>query len=40
VLAEDPEVPLNGAQLDDAFDLTRALRHVHRFLDALQEVEG
>jgi adenylosuccinate lyase len=40
VLEEDPEVPLDAAALDEAFSLQRALQHVHRFLDALQEVEG
>ncbi|MDE3086904.1 MAG: adenylosuccinate lyase [Acidobacteriota bacterium] len=40
VLEEDPEVSLDAAALDEAFSLERALRHVHRFLDALQEVEG
>jgi len=39
VLEEDPEVALDGAALDEAFSLDRALRHVPRFLDALQEVE-
>jgi hypothetical protein len=29
-------VTLSPAQLDEAFDLQRALRHVHRFTDALQ----
>jgi adenylosuccinate lyase len=38
VLAEDPEVTLSPAALDDAFDLSRALRHVHRFTDALEEL--
>ena len=40
VLEEDPEVSLDAAALDEAFSLERALRHVHRFIDALQEVEG
>ena len=40
VLEDDPEVTLDAAALDDAFSLDRALRHVHRFLDAVQEVEG
>ncbi len=40
VLEEDPEVRLGAAALDDAFSLSGALRHVHRFLEALQEVEG
>jgi adenylosuccinate lyase len=35
VLEADPEVALDAAQLDDAFDLTRTLRHVDRFADAL-----
>jgi len=39
VLAEDPEVPLTPERLADAFDADRALRHVHRFLDALEAVE-
>jgi len=38
VLDEDPEVDLSPAALDDAFDLSRALRHVHRFTDALEEL--
>jgi adenylosuccinate lyase len=40
VLEEDPEVQLDQAVLDDAFSLKRALAHVYRFLEALQEVEG
>ena len=40
VLEEDPEVTLDAAALDEAFSLDRALRHAHRFIDALQEVEG
>ncbi len=35
VLAEDPAVTLSEAQLDEAFDLTRMLRHTDRFADAL-----
>ena len=35
VLTADPDVTLTEAQLDDAFDLTRTLRHVDRFADAL-----
>ena len=35
VLAADPDVGLTGEQLDDAFDLTRTLRHTDRFADAL-----
>jgi adenylosuccinate lyase len=38
VLEEDPEVTLGPAALDEAFDLTRTLRHVHRFTDALEEL--
>ena len=35
VLEADDEVTLDHAQLDAAFDLTRTLRHVDRFADAL-----
>jgi len=35
VLAEDPEVSLGEDELDAAFDLSRTLRHVDRFADAL-----
>src|ERR1700735_3817514 len=35
VLEDDSEVTLDAAQLDAAFDLTRTLRHVDRFADAL-----
>ncbi len=38
VLDEDPEVTLSSADLDGAFDLSRALRHIHRFTDALEEL--
>jgi adenylosuccinate lyase len=38
VLEADPEVTLSAADLDDAFDLSRTLRHVHRFTDALEEL--
>ncbi len=38
VLEEDEEVTLSAAELDDAFDLARTLRHVHRFTDALEEL--
>ncbi|HYA69081.1 MAG TPA: adenylosuccinate lyase, partial [Acidimicrobiales bacterium] len=38
VLEADDECPLAPARLDDAFSLDRALRHVHRFVDALEEV--
>ncbi|HLX88700.1 MAG TPA: lyase family protein, partial [Acidimicrobiales bacterium] len=40
VLEDDPEVTLDSSALDDAFSLERALRHVSRFLEAIQEVEG
>jgi adenylosuccinate lyase len=35
ILDDDPEVTLSAAQLDDAFDLSRTLRHSNRFADAL-----
>ena len=35
VLTEDPEMSLTEPQLDEAFDLTRSLRHTDRFRDAL-----
>ena len=35
VLSEDPEMALTEAQLDEAFDLTRSLRHIDRFRDAV-----
>ncbi|HXX89439.1 MAG TPA: adenylosuccinate lyase [Acidimicrobiales bacterium] len=38
VLESDPEVELDAAALDDAFNLERSLRHTRRFLDALSEV--
>ena len=34
VLDEDPEVTLSPERARQAFDLDRALRHVHRFTDA------
>jgi adenylosuccinate lyase len=40
VLEDDPEVTLEAASLDEAFSLERALGHVSRFTQALQEVEG
>jgi adenylosuccinate lyase len=40
VLGEDPEVALDAAALDAAFDLERALRHRRRFLDALAGEEA
>ncbi len=39
VLEADPEVTLSAAELDDAFDLARTLRHVHRFTDALEAID-
>src|SRR5580692_3720039 len=38
ILEDDPEVTLDAAQLNAAFDLTRTLRHVDRFADALEAV--
>ncbi len=38
VLEADPEVTLSPEALDEAFDLTRTLRHVHRFTDALEDL--
>jgi adenylosuccinate lyase len=35
VLEADPDVTLTSAQMDEAFDLERTLRHVDRFSDAL-----
>jgi adenylosuccinate lyase len=35
VLEEDPDLTLSAEQLDTAFDLSRTLRHVDRFADAL-----
>jgi adenylosuccinate lyase len=40
VLEEDPEVTLDAAALDEAFSVSRSLRHVDRFAQALKEVEG
>jgi len=40
VLDDDPEVTLSTEALDDAFDLSRTLRHVHRFTDALDSLES
>jgi adenylosuccinate lyase len=39
VLADDPDVVLEPAALDRAFDLERVLRHRRRFLDALRGLE-
>jgi adenylosuccinate lyase len=38
VLEFDPEVSLTAAQLDEAFDLTRTLRHTDRFAAALADL--
>ena len=38
ILDADPEVTLSPSELDAAFDLSRTLRHVHRFTDALEEL--
>ena len=38
VLEDDPEVTLDASQLNAAFDLTRTLRHVDRFADALEAI--
>jgi adenylosuccinate lyase len=38
ILDADPEVTLTAVELDAAFDLSRTLRHVHRFTDALEEL--
>ena len=40
VLEADDEVTLGPEALDEAFSLERALRHVSRFTDAIEEVEG
>jgi len=40
VLSADRDVTLDAAQLDEAFDLDRALRHAGRFIDALRDVPG
>ena len=37
-LTADPDVTLTEAQLDEAFDLTRTLRHADRFADALVDL--
>ncbi len=39
VLAQDTEVPFDAAALDAIFDLDRALRHRHRFLEALKQLD-
>jgi len=38
VLVADPEVHLDQAQLDEAFDLDRLLRHRHRVIDAVRHL--
>jgi adenylosuccinate lyase len=38
-LEQDPEMTLEAQALDEAFDLSRALRHVGRFGAALDEIE-
>jgi adenylosuccinate lyase len=40
VLEADPEVPLDKAALDEAFDLRRSLRHIDRVMAALDAVPG
>jgi adenylosuccinate lyase len=40
LLEADPRVTLSAAALDSAFDLNRSLVHVHRFIDALANVDG
>jgi adenylosuccinate lyase len=40
VLSEDPDVVLDAAALDAAFDLERVLRHRRRFLDALEALDA
>jgi adenylosuccinate lyase len=40
VLDQDDEVTLDAGALDEAFSVTRSLRHVGRFADALKEVDG
>ena len=39
VLDADPAVPLTDTELDEAFDLSRTLRHADRFSDALVDLE-
>ncbi|MDQ1437004.1 MAG: adenylosuccinate lyase [Acidimicrobiaceae bacterium] len=39
LLESDPEVTMDEAALDDAFDLTRALRNTDRIFDALEAIE-
>ncbi|MDQ1446250.1 MAG: adenylosuccinate lyase [Acidimicrobiaceae bacterium] len=39
LLESDPEVTMDEAALDEAFDLTRALRNTDRIFDALEAIE-
>jgi adenylosuccinate lyase len=39
VLEDDPEVTVDASVLDEAFSVSRSLRHVGRFAEALKEVE-
>ena len=39
VLEADPEVTVDRAQMDEAFDLARLLRHSHRVIDALDALD-
>ena len=39
VLDADPAVTLTEVELDEAFDLSRTLRHADRFSDALADLE-
>jgi adenylosuccinate lyase len=39
VLDEDEEVILGTDEMDKAFDLTRSLARVHRFLEAIEDVK-
>jgi hypothetical protein len=38
-LEDDPEVTVDASVLDEAFSVSRSLRHVGRFAEALKEVE-
>ena len=40
LLEADPDVTVSADALDEAFSLSRALRHTDRILDALQEVDA
>ena len=39
LLVEDTEMTLTNEQLDEAFDLTKSLRHTGRFVDALEALQ-